>query len=238
MLTYAIDNPAPATIVLISGDRDFVYAVSVLRLRRYRVVVVAPYTAHGSLKSQASVVLDWEADIMRKTSTRSQPPDVYQAPIDDAQHRSPRRQPLAMGGPFPQVAPRSQRRASFKAVVPAQMAGVDGGAAVETAPYQGRHLRSTSAFTVDGSLRPEAPNLTDRPMYYSRVPRPAAVGSLMGGHGDEDMMMQEEDRRPIPSIADVLDNLRERRCQEPRPTSRVRTACTTLYLSITCGLIV
>ncbi|KAI0371739.1 DUF537-domain-containing protein, partial [Pilatotrama ljubarskyi] len=59
MLTYAIDNPAPATIVLISGDRDFVYAVSVLRLRRYRVVVVAPYTAHASLKSQASAVLDW-----------------------------------------------------------------------------------------------------------------------------------------------------------------------------------
>ncbi|KAH9901142.1 NYN domain-containing protein [Cubamyces lactineus] len=220
MLTYAIDNPAPATIVLISGDRDFVYAVSVLRLRRYRVVVVAPYTAHGSLKSQASVVLDWEADIMRKTTTRGQPPDGYQAPMDDAQHRSPRRPPLAMNGPFPQVTPKSQRRASFRVAAPTQPACLDGGAAMESAPYQGRHLRSTSSVTIDGSLRSEAPNLTDRPMYHHRVPRPATVGSLMREREDEDMM-QMEDRRPIPSIVDVLDNLRERRSQESRPTSRL-----------------
>jgi NYN domain len=66
MLAYAIDNQAPATIVLISGDRDFAYAVSILRLRNYRVVVVAPPIIHASLKSQASILVDWNCDILAK----------------------------------------------------------------------------------------------------------------------------------------------------------------------------
>lgn len=66
MLTYAIDTPAPATIILISGDRDFVYAVSVLRFRRYHVVVIAPGSAHASLKSRASEILDWDHDVLGK----------------------------------------------------------------------------------------------------------------------------------------------------------------------------
>lgn len=66
MLTYAIDTPAPATIILISGDRDFVYAVSILRFRRYNVVVIAPPTAHSSLKSGASDILDWDRDVLGK----------------------------------------------------------------------------------------------------------------------------------------------------------------------------
>ncbi|KZT11510.1 uncharacterized protein LAESUDRAFT_642683, partial [Laetiporus sulphureus 93-53] len=59
MLTYAIDTPPPATVIIITGDRDFVYAVSVLRLRRYRVVLIAPSLGHNGLKLQASAVLDW-----------------------------------------------------------------------------------------------------------------------------------------------------------------------------------
>ena len=66
MLTYAIDTPAPATIILISGDRDFVYAVSVLRFRRYHVVVIAPGSAHATLKSRASEILDWDHDVLGK----------------------------------------------------------------------------------------------------------------------------------------------------------------------------
>lgn len=66
MLVYAIDNPPPATIVLISGDRDFVYAVSILRLRCYQVVVVALPGIHASLKAQASVYLNWSNDVISK----------------------------------------------------------------------------------------------------------------------------------------------------------------------------
>ena len=64
MLAHAIDNPAPSTVILISGDRDFVYAVSVLRLRKYRVVVIAPNAAHASLKTQASAVYEWPRHVL------------------------------------------------------------------------------------------------------------------------------------------------------------------------------
>ncbi|TFK90967.1 DUF537-domain-containing protein [Polyporus arcularius HHB13444] len=64
MMAHAIDTPAPSTIILISGDRDFVYAVSVLRLRQYRVVLFAPRAAHGSLKAQASAVFNWPDDFL------------------------------------------------------------------------------------------------------------------------------------------------------------------------------
>ncbi|KAJ7489913.1 NYN domain-containing protein [Mycena galericulata] len=63
MMAYAMDHPAPATLILISGDRDFAYPISVLRLRRYQIVVIS-LAAHISLKSQASVCLDWNADVM------------------------------------------------------------------------------------------------------------------------------------------------------------------------------
>ncbi|KAI0085462.1 limkain-b1-type NYN domain-containing protein, partial [Irpex rosettiformis] len=59
MLTFALDTEAPATIVLLSGDRDFVYALSVLRLRSYHTVVIAPKQAHPKFNFRASEVLDW-----------------------------------------------------------------------------------------------------------------------------------------------------------------------------------
>jgi hypothetical protein len=73
MLSYAIDNAAPATIILISGDRDFVYAVSVLRQRRYKIILIAPPSAHSSLKSQASIVFDWNLDILCKGTPQCPP---------------------------------------------------------------------------------------------------------------------------------------------------------------------
>lgn len=101
MLAHAIDNPPPATIILISGDRDFAYAVSILRLRRYRVVIISLGGVHASLKAQASVFLDWNTDVICIESTeqglsssngrnerfpapsRSQmvPPDVAPSPV-------------------------------------------------------------------------------------------------------------------------------------------------------------
>ncbi|KAF9466396.1 NYN domain-containing protein [Collybia nuda] len=64
MLAHAIDNPPPATIILISGDRDFAYAVSILRSRRYRVVIISLGGVHMSLRAHASVFLDWNADVL------------------------------------------------------------------------------------------------------------------------------------------------------------------------------
>ncbi|KAF7304721.1 NYN domain-containing protein [Mycena kentingensis (nom. inval.)] len=62
MLAFVMDNPN-ATFILISGDRDFAYAVSTLRLRKYEVVVVS-IAAHTSLKNQASVWLDWNIHVL------------------------------------------------------------------------------------------------------------------------------------------------------------------------------
>ncbi|KAI1786187.1 limkain-b1-type NYN domain-containing protein, partial [Ganoderma leucocontextum] len=59
MMAHAVDNPAPTTIVLISGDRDFVYAVSILSLRQYRVILLAPRAAYSGLKAQGSAVYRW-----------------------------------------------------------------------------------------------------------------------------------------------------------------------------------
>ncbi|TDL17335.1 hypothetical protein BD410DRAFT_730099, partial [Rickenella mellea] len=59
MLAYAIDRPAPATIVLISGDRDFAYGISILRLRGYDVVAIVPPQVHSSITAQATSVLNW-----------------------------------------------------------------------------------------------------------------------------------------------------------------------------------
>ncbi|KAL6309112.1 NYN domain-containing protein [Sparassis latifolia] len=104
MLTYAIDNSAPATIILISGDRDFVYAVSVLGLRRYRVILLSPVAAHVSLKAQAAEVFDWPGYVVpvpekaAVSSCPSTPPSV-----DSNKSHS---QDVFNSNPFPQ--PRSQ----------------------------------------------------------------------------------------------------------------------------------
>ena len=64
MLAYAIDNPTPTTIVLISGDRDFAYALSILRFRRYRIVLITLSNAHQSLRAQAAISYDWVSEIL------------------------------------------------------------------------------------------------------------------------------------------------------------------------------
>ncbi|KAI0362703.1 DUF537-domain-containing protein [Trametes cingulata] len=73
MMAHAIDNPAPATIILISGDRDFVYAVSILSLRQYRIVLLAPRCAHGGLKGQADAVYNWPEDFLPELPVVAQP---------------------------------------------------------------------------------------------------------------------------------------------------------------------
>ncbi|KDQ08357.1 hypothetical protein BOTBODRAFT_166064 [Botryobasidium botryosum FD-172 SS1] len=81
MMAWCLDNATPATVVLISGDRDFVYAISVIRQRRYNVVlVVPPQGAHITLKSQANLVLEWRYDVldMREGSgSGDSPPGRY-----------------------------------------------------------------------------------------------------------------------------------------------------------------
>jgi len=64
VLTWAMDNPAPSTVLIISGDRDFSYLLAILRQRRYTVVLVPPVTSHVTLTSQANFVREWRQDVL------------------------------------------------------------------------------------------------------------------------------------------------------------------------------
>ena len=65
-MAFIKDNPAPATIILISGDRDFAYLLSTIRWRKYNVVLISnSFVTHESLTAQASVVYDWQSDVLK-----------------------------------------------------------------------------------------------------------------------------------------------------------------------------
>ncbi|CAD5326523.1 unnamed protein product [Arabidopsis thaliana] len=59
MLFWALDNPAPANFMLISGDRDFSNALHGLRMRRYNVLLAQPLKASVPLVHAAKTVWLW-----------------------------------------------------------------------------------------------------------------------------------------------------------------------------------
>ena len=73
MMAYAIDNPAPCTIFVITGDRDFAYAMSILSLRLYQVVLIAGPNARTSLTSQTDICFEWVNDVVKCQSGASNP---------------------------------------------------------------------------------------------------------------------------------------------------------------------
>lgn len=59
MLFWAVDNPAPANYLLISGDRDFSNALHQLRMRRYNILLAQPKKASVPLVAAAKSVWLW-----------------------------------------------------------------------------------------------------------------------------------------------------------------------------------
>ncbi|GMY17143.1 Meiosis arrest female protein 1 [Fagus crenata] len=59
MLFWAVDNPAPANFMLISGDRDFSNALHQLRMRRYNILLAQPQKASAPLIAAAKSVWLW-----------------------------------------------------------------------------------------------------------------------------------------------------------------------------------
>ncbi|KMT10052.1 hypothetical protein BVRB_5g122630 isoform A [Beta vulgaris subsp. vulgaris] len=59
MLFWAVDNPAPANYLLISGDRDFANALHQLRMRRYNILLAQPFQASAALVAAAKSVWLW-----------------------------------------------------------------------------------------------------------------------------------------------------------------------------------
>ena len=222
MLAYAIDNPAPATIVLISGDRDFVYAVSVLRLRRYRVVLVAPNSAHASLKSQASSVLDWETDIMRKAGMRTRTLEARSA-SDEATPRSPRRPGMALGSPIAQFSHKSSRRLSFKGgpgpVTPDTPLSKSNGCLPYLSSEGTLHLRTPSIVTTDDPFYPDPPILS-----HYRAP---SAGDALSGIGPKTRVGDQISYLgPIQDIIEAMQNAGQSNRKSASTAVRVCTSWT------------
>lgn len=71
IMAFIKDTPAPATIILISGDRDFAYLLSTLRWRQYHVVLISnTFMTHESLSTQANVTFDWQSDVLKSRPYR------------------------------------------------------------------------------------------------------------------------------------------------------------------------
>ncbi|XP_050238779.1 uncharacterized protein LOC126688201 [Mercurialis annua] len=61
MLFWAVDNPAPANYLLISGDRDFSNCLHQLRMRRYNILLAQPQKASAALIAAAKTVWLWSS---------------------------------------------------------------------------------------------------------------------------------------------------------------------------------
>ncbi|GBE82453.1 hypothetical protein SCP_0408370 [Sparassis crispa] len=206
MLTYAIDTPAPATLLLITGDRDFVYAVSVLRLRRYRVVLVAPNATHASLKSQASEVLDWDCDILGKAgkdahSTTDDSGLLIPGPGVDLHRRTQSASVLI--GQTSQSGVRNPRRLSFRENL--------SGATLTSEQESGR---THSTFVDRGTSPRFASRTVDVPRSAPQTPvRSSGCLLIPGSKTVETREIKEtilEDTEPIPDLNVHLKNFQER----------------------------
>lgn len=91
LLAYAIDQPAPATVVLISGDRDFAYPLGILRNRGYNVVLVTPpIGAVPILEASANVVMSWRRDVLGvQTNKDGKPYSAYSATTKQSNYNNP-----------------------------------------------------------------------------------------------------------------------------------------------------
>ncbi|KAJ3009144.1 UNVERIFIED_CONTAM: hypothetical protein HDU68_002811 [Siphonaria sp. JEL0065] len=65
MLFFALDNPPPSVVVLISGDSDFNSALSKLRNRQYTIVLIQAHeTTKPVVKTLADKLLHWKLDVL------------------------------------------------------------------------------------------------------------------------------------------------------------------------------
>ncbi|OCH95310.1 DUF537-domain-containing protein [Obba rivulosa] len=198
MLTFAMDTPAPATIILISGDRDFVYAVSVLRMRRYRVVLIAPNSTHCGLKSQASIILNWEFHVLRipkaMNSSNQVPgldPSEYVDIASEPRHRRTRSSTTSMSSmsSAPLTTPRTPCRPSIQDIKKGIM-----------------ELDSTTSIQVD-IMTEEEYSLDKISGSRSRIPAP--LGGKYIQDTDTSAISFSDDGEPVQG-AEVLQAIKQR----------------------------
>lgn len=78
LMYWVSQNPPPAHLFLISGDRDFATVLHRLRMSNYNILLAGPVSAPGVLCSAASIVWQWNALVKEENITGkyfNQPPD-------------------------------------------------------------------------------------------------------------------------------------------------------------------
>lgn len=94
LMYWVSQNPPPAHLFLISGDRDFASILHRLRMNNYNVLLASPENAPGVLYSAASIMWHWNALIRGENLAGrhfNQPPDGpygswyghYKVPLED-----------------------------------------------------------------------------------------------------------------------------------------------------------
>lgn len=94
LMYWVSQNPPPAHLFLISGDRDFASILHRLRMNNYNILLASPDNAPGVLCSAASIMWPWHALLMGENLTGkyfNQPPDGpygswyghYKVPLED-----------------------------------------------------------------------------------------------------------------------------------------------------------
>ncbi|GAA6041485.1 hypothetical protein JCM8097_001899 [Rhodosporidiobolus ruineniae] len=64
-LVFALTQKGPTVVIMITGDRDFAYTLSTLRMHRCQVILLTTPSASVSLRQSAHEVLDWRSDILQ-----------------------------------------------------------------------------------------------------------------------------------------------------------------------------
>lgn len=65
MLFFALECSGLSTIVLITGDKDFSYALSMLRSRGHMIVTICPsHSTHGDMQELADKFLYWRSEVL------------------------------------------------------------------------------------------------------------------------------------------------------------------------------
>ncbi|CAL8163259.1 unnamed protein product [Prunus armeniaca] len=94
LMYWVSQNPPPAHLFLISGDRDFATILHRLRLNNYNILLASPENAPGVLCSAASIMWPWHALLTGENLSGkyfNQPPDGpygswyghYKVPLED-----------------------------------------------------------------------------------------------------------------------------------------------------------
>lgn len=81
MFLWALDHPAPSTIVLISADVDFATSISALKLRGFNIVLVPPKTASRRMMELPNSVIHWN-QVCQPVSTTSARNSMHRNDVD------------------------------------------------------------------------------------------------------------------------------------------------------------